>query len=174
MLILRPAFKSYGKQFIFDPDGVYTYGAITVGDNVYIGSSPCIEASETTITIGNNVALGPQIIIRGGNHNYSVIGKPMIDVKEKKASDDEPVIIEDDVWIGSRVTILKGNTIGRGCIIGAGSVVTKNVLPYSIVVGVPAKVIGKRFNLMEIKKHESSIYQPSQRLSEKQLTGYVD
>ena len=56
----------------------------------------------------------------------------------------DPIVIEDDVWIGARVIILKGVTIGKGSIIGAGSVVTKDVEPYSIVGGNPAKLIRKR------------------------------
>jgi maltose O-acetyltransferase len=58
--------------------------------------------------------------------------------------DKEPVIIEDDVWIGARVIILPGVKIGKGSIVGAGAVVTKDVEPYSIVAGVPAKLIRKR------------------------------
>lgn len=71
---------------------------------------------------------------------------------------DKDVIIEEDVWIGSRVTILMGVTVGRDTTIAAGSVVTKDVPPYSIVGGVPAKVIKDYWTEEQIKEHELKIY----------------
>lgn len=73
---------------------------------------------------------------------------------EKTPEQDAPVIIEDDVWCGANVTILKGVTIGRGSVVAAGAVVTKSFPPYSIIGGVPAKLIKIRFTLEQIKKHE--------------------
>ncbi len=70
---------------------------------------------------------------------------------------DQDVIIEEDVWIGANVTILKGVTIGRSSIIAAGSLVIKDVPPYSIVGGVPAKVIKMKWEEKEIEKHEAFI-----------------
>ena len=58
---------------------------------------------------------------------------------------DQPVVIEDDVWVGANVTILKGVTIGHGSVVAAGAVVTKSCPPYSIIGGVPAKILRKRF-----------------------------
>ncbi|CAG0905860.1 unnamed protein product, partial [Darwinula stevensoni] len=78
---------------------------------------------------------GPNVTIMGGNHNTSVIGAFMYDVREKLPENDQPVIIEDDVWVGTGVIILKGVTIGKGSIIAAGSVVTKSCKPYSILGG---------------------------------------
>ena len=66
--------------------------------------------------------------------------------------ENKPIVIEDDVWIGARVTVLGGVTIGRGAIVAAGAVVTKNVAPYSIVAGVPAKPLKMRFDEETIKK----------------------
>lgn len=71
---------------------------------------------------------------------------------------DQDVIIEEDVWCGANVTILKGVTVGRGSIIAAGAVVTKSIPPYSIAGGVPAKVIKQRMTNEEIVLHESSLY----------------
>lgn len=72
---------------------------------------------------------GPNVSIVTGNHRIDVIGKYMVDVKEKREIDDQSVVIEDDVWIGRGATILKGVTIGRGSVIGAGTIITKNVDP---------------------------------------------
>jgi len=65
------------------------------------------------------------VTILGGDHNTSVIGKAMFFVHTKRPEDDLPVVIEDDVWVGTRVTILKGVRIGRGAIVAAGAVVTR-------------------------------------------------
>ena len=67
---------------------------------------------------------------------------------------DQPVVIEDDVWCGANVTILKGVTIGRGSVVAAGAVVTKSFPPYSIIGGIPAKLLKMRFTEEEIMEHE--------------------
>ena len=79
--------------------------------------------------------------------------------------EDRDIVVEEDVWIGARVTLLRGVTIGRGCIIGAGSVVRGSVPAYAIVTGNPAKVIGFRFNPKEILEHELILYKEEDRLS---------
>ena len=83
----------------------------------------------------------------------------MLNVKDadKRMEDDQDVIFEGDNWIGTSVIILKGVTVGKGSIVAAGSIVTKNVPPYSIVAGVPARVIKKRFSNEQIKLHESML-----------------
>ena len=67
---------------------------------------------------------------------------------------DQPVVIEDDVWCGANVTILKGVTIGHGSVVAAGAVVTKSFPPYSIIGGIPAKLLKMRFTEEEIMEHE--------------------
>jgi maltose O-acetyltransferase len=153
MHILKFAFLKAGKNVIFDPFGEYTYRTIELGSDVFIGSGANLSASKSKIIIGNKVMFGPNVTIRGGNHNSSIVGEFMYDVKEKRPEDDQPVIIENDVWIGTRAVILKGVTIGTGSIIAAGAVVTKDVPPYSIVGGVPAKILKRRFEGEELDKH---------------------
>lgn len=154
MLLLRPLFKKYGKHFIFDPNGNYSFSTIEVGDDVYIGPSPILNASESVIIIGNKVMFGPNVTIMGGDHNIYCVGKYMFDVKKKLPQNDLPVIIEDEVWVGTGAIILKGVTIGRGSVIAAGALVIKDVPAYSIVGGVPAKVIKMRFTEEERREHE--------------------
>lgn len=86
--------------------------------------------------------------------------KYIIDVTdaEKLPEHDAPVVIEDDVWCGANVTILKGVTIGHGSVVAAGAVVTKSCPPYSIIGGVSAKIIKKRFTPEQIKEHELKLY----------------
>lgn len=100
---------------------------------------------------------GPGVTIITGDHRTDVVGKYMIEIKdtEKMPENDMDVVIEDDVWLGANSVILKGVTIGRGSVIASGAVATKSVPPYSIVGGVPAKVLKARFTEQEIEQHEA-------------------
>ena len=108
------------------------------------------------LTIGKKVIFGPKPTIITFDHRIDIIGKYIIDVTdaEKGPEHDAPVVIDDDVWCGANVTILKGVTIGRGSVVAAGAVVTKSFPPYSIIGGVPAKLIKMRFTPKEIEEHE--------------------
>lgn len=157
--LYRPRFAHTGVNFSFDPLGIYTYQNISVGDNVNLGYRPVLIAAKSKIVIGNQVMFGPQVTIRGGNHRVDILGRYMISIKEdeKRLEDDPGVIIEDDVWIGTRAIILAGVTIGRGAVVAAGAVVTKSVPPYAIVAGNPARLIRMRWNEQEIAEHELQI-----------------
>lgn len=111
---------------------------IEIGDNSGIGVN-CVLSGK--VIIGNNVMMGPEVYIYTVNHSYDRLDIPMINQGYSKM---RTVTIGNDVWIGSRVTILPGVDVGDGAIIGAGSVVTKNVEPYTIVAGNPAKIIKMR------------------------------
>lgn len=87
------------------------------------------------VTIGNRVMFGPMVSIYAASHDTDVQSRR--DGKEYS----KPVTIEDDCWIGGSTTILPGVTIGRGCTIGAGSVVTKSIPDFSVAIGCPAKVV---------------------------------
>jgi acetyltransferase-like isoleucine patch superfamily enzyme len=159
MHVTKALFKDIGSNVIFDPDGSYTYRTITIGSNVIIGPGACFWASDSFIKIGNKVMFGPNVTIMGGDHNTNVVGEYMFDVHLKEPSDDLPVIIEDDVWIGTGVTLLKGVCIGEGSIIAAGAVVTKDVPPYTIVGGVPARTIKERWNQDHVSQHKKILYE---------------
>jgi acetyltransferase-like isoleucine patch superfamily enzyme len=153
-------FAGYGKNFDFDPDGMYSYETITVGDNVTLGVRPTLLATRSTIRIGNNVMFGPGVTVRGGNHRFDVVGTPIRAITDemKRPEDDPGVVIEDDVWVGGGATILGGVTVGRGSVIGGSAVVTKDVPPYSIAVGNPARVVKQRFGVEDILEHENILY----------------
>jgi acetyltransferase-like isoleucine patch superfamily enzyme len=166
MYALRPLFKSHGRHFLFCPsDSHFSFHTISVGDDVSFGAGCYFLATVSGIRIGNKVMIADRVSIRGGNHNTSVIGKAMYDVTEKRPQDDQVVVIDDDVWIGTGVTILKGVHVGRGAIVAAGAVVSRDVPPYSIVGGVPARVIKWRWTPEEILAHEEQLYPPEKRLS---------
>jgi len=111
---------------------------ITIGDRSGIGVD-CILSGE--INIGNDVMMGPECVLLSRNHTFKRLDIPMNKQGYEKI---KPITICDDVWIGYGVIILGGIDIGEGSIIGAGSVVTKNVTPYTIVGGNPARKIGNR------------------------------
>ena len=157
MYCYRPLFKSHGTNFVFDPYGQYSFETIEIGNDVFIGNGACLMASKSAIILGNKIMFGPNVTIMGGDHNSSEIGQYMYDQKNKLKDNDQKVIIKDDVWIGTGATILKGVTIHTGSIIAAGSLVIKDVPPYSIVGGVPGKVIKMRFSKEELKIHQSKL-----------------
>lgn len=152
-------FAQVGRDFDFDPDGVYSYETIYIGDDVTLGYRPTLLATRSTIRIGNWVMLGPEVTVRGGNHRFDVVGVPTRRVTNemKRPEDDLGVVIEDDVWIGARAIVLHGVTVGRGSIIAAGAVVTRSIPPYSIAAGVPAQVVRRRFNDEEVRLHEAAL-----------------
>lgn len=111
---------------------------LSIGDNSGVGIGACINGP---VTIGADVMMGQDVIIYTTRHKDDRTDIPM---REQGMADVMPVVIGNDVWIGGRVIILPGVTIGDGCIIGAGAVVTKDVPSYSVAVGVPAKVVRNR------------------------------
>lgn len=114
-------------------------GNIKIGDRTSINRMGLILGSGN-VEIGNMVRIGPSVTITSSNHVFSDRNKPIVD----QGIECKPVVISDDVWVGANATIMAGVFIGKGAVIAAGSVVTKNVNAYSIVGGVPAKVIGTR------------------------------
>lgn len=153
MMLVRFRFRRCGRRVIFSPFDDFSYSRISIGEHVFIGAGAVFNASNSAISIGNKVMFGPGVMIMGGDHNTSEIGEYMIDVKAKRPGDDLPVTIEDDVWIGARAIILKGVTIGRGAIVGAGSVVTRSVPEYAVAVGVPARIVKTRFDAQQLELH---------------------
>ena len=135
---------------------------IIIGDNFYIGRYSQIECD---VKIGNNVIMGNNVALVGKyDHHYEQVGVPIRLATQIRDSSyswkglSSKVIIEDDVWVGYGSIIMSGVKIGRGSIIAAGSVVTKDVEPYFIVGGNPAKFIKKRFSDDDIVEHEEFLY----------------
>jgi acetyltransferase-like isoleucine patch superfamily enzyme len=107
-------------------------GKLEIGDRCFINSGVSICAQES-VKIGENCAIGNYTLIMDTDfHRIGDLTQPAI---------ASPIVIEDDVWLGAQVTILKGVHIGRGAVVAAGAVVTKDVPPFTLVGGVPAKII---------------------------------
>ena len=107
---------------------------LTIGAYSRINRNCCLDA-RGSLRIGENVSVSPEVMILTALHR---IDDPEFPVETR------PVVVEDHVWIGARATILSGVTLGRGCVVAAGAVVTRDVEPLAIVAGVPAREIGVR------------------------------
>ena len=128
-----------GKAYIL-PGSILCYPyRIQLGYNVFINRNAYITA-RGPITIGDNVIIGPGVVINSGMHWYQDPNTLIRDQGHKIL----PIIIENDVWIGAKAVIMPGVFIGKGSVVGAGSIVTTSIPPYSVAVGVPARVIKKR------------------------------
>ena len=130
---------------------------LSIGDGTSIPKGATFYCTKAPLTIGKKVIFGPKPTIITGDHRIDIQGKYIIDITddEKLPENDQPVTIEDGCWIGANVTILKGVTIGHDSVVAAGSVVTKSCEPYSIIGGVPAKLIRRRFTDEEMKENEA-------------------
>ena len=128
----------------------YTGWEIEVGDNSSLGINCMIPYD---LKVGRDVMMGPFVIIVGENHNSDRLDIPM---RLQGYKNYPPVRIADDVWIGARAIILPGINIGRGAIIAAGAVVTKDVPPYAICGGNPARII--RYREEETSQPKSTSY----------------
>jgi acetyltransferase-like isoleucine patch superfamily enzyme len=120
-------------------DGLWQEGpSIIIGDDCFIGSN-CEFNIRMRIMIGNECLIASGVRFIDGDHG-AALGTPM----RRQSGTVAEIGIEDDVWIGANAVILKGVTIGKGAIVGAGAVVTRSVPPLAIVVGIPAREIGRR------------------------------
>ena len=147
-----------GQRIITYPYIVAGHKNILMEEPSSMGPGATIYTTEAKLIIKKHFIAGPNLTIITGDHKY-IPGRWLdsITVEEKDPENDKDVIIEEDVWCGANVTILKGVVIGRSSIIAAGAVVTKNVPPYSIVAGVPAKVIGQKWKEQDVEKHNKFI-----------------
>lgn len=133
-----------GRALLSRGESINIERGATFGQEVALGSRSGIGINcelHGPIAIGDNVMMAPEVVIYTKNHQIARTDLPM---NLQGESLPAPVVIKDDVWIGRRCMIMPGVTIGEGSVIAAGAIVTKDIPPYSIAGGVPAKVIKKR------------------------------
>ncbi len=134
---------SFGRNCIVECTGILRNlgDELIIEDGVGIAAHAFISV-RGKVFIGKNCIFGPYVKIFSENHNFDEINEPI----RKQGTTRKGVYIGEDCWIGANATILDGVTIGNGCVIAAGAVVNKNVPDYTIVGGVPARIIGSRLN----------------------------
>lgn len=146
------------------PQNIYLYDNVrigrrstimTMGNSKFIMKRGCLTSEGLTVVTSNHrQRIGT--FLSGGNED----------------NDYRDIIVEEDVWIGINVTLLSGAHIGRGAIIGAGSIVTKEIPPYAVAVGNPARVIKFKWSIDDILKHEKLLYTEQERFSREQLESH--
>lgn len=112
-------------------------GSVSIGSRTEIGPNTIIS-SISNIDIGKNALIGPNCFIGGGHY---VTDRPEVPMMDLGWASKGPVVVGDDVWMGSGVVVLDSVRVGKGCVIGAGTVVTRDLPDYAVAMGMPAKVV---------------------------------
>ena len=168
--------KSFGfidkSSTVTPPVTISGGGNIYISENVSIGTDSLMYATHARIHIkkGFVAAIGLKLITGGherrvGKFLYSISDQD----KDLSLNLDRDIVIQEDVWAGMDVMILRGVTVGRGCTLAARSVVTKSTPPYSIVAGAPARFIKFYWTIEQILEHEATLYSEPQRFTREQL-----
>lgn len=144
---------------LMSPFFVSKKGSVVINDGVLLSKGFICDCYGGDVTIGANTFIGPHVILYGhggisiGNDCLIAMGCKIVSANHsyeygtninKQKNNIEPIVIGNDVWLGADVKVLAGVTIGDGCVVAAGSVVTKSIPAYSVVAGVPAKIIKQR------------------------------
>lgn len=146
--LLSELFKDVGQSVWIEPDFRCEYGSnISIGNQVYINFG-CVILDCAAVTIGNSVLMGPNVGIYALNHALHP------EERQQGSCQGKRVRIEDNVWLGGDVKILAGVTIGKGSVIGTGSIVTKDIPPNVIAAGNPCRII------REITEEDKTGYKP--------------
>lgn len=139
-LIFKLILKKKGKRVFIDTNVYFRYpNRVSIGNDVSVNRGcsfyPSYHFKEAEIILGNNIRLGPNVCFLAAGHDHTKINLPDTAAR---------IEVKDNVWIGANTSILQGVTIGEGAIIAAGSVVNKDVSPYQICGGIPAKYLKDR------------------------------
>lgn len=155
--IQKPCYITSTKAVHMEENAVIRRGVTILNnqnEHVYIKKYTVISTNCTIVTNNHKSTVGIPQCLLGASHVNDV---------------SKDLIIAEDIFIGTNVTIMSGGDLGRGCVIGACSLVTKPIPPYAIAVGSPARIVGVKFTIEQILKHEQVLYAPEERMSKQQL-----
>ena len=163
--------KQCGRNSIIEyPCRIESPQSVIIEENVNIrfGFS-IINARNENVVIKRNTTIAPNVTIVTNNH-VPTVGIPIFLLTSSHINDKSTdIVVEEDVWIGTNVTILAGASLGRGAIVGANALVTKQIPPYAVVTGIPARIVATRFTKEQIIMHEKLLYNQKDRLSDEYL-----
>lgn len=170
-LFFRWTFKSVNKTASLDHRTlVFNHNNLVMAENTNIDKGATIMNSRAKLVFKKNSGAAIGLLAITGNH-MSVVGKNLKQITDKTKDEldfnhemDKDIVVDEDVWIAAHVTLLSGTHLGRGCEVGAGTVVRGSVPPYAVVIGNPCKVVGFRFTPEEIIEHEKVQYEESERI----------
>lgn len=160
--IQKPCYITSPEMIHMEENAVLRRGSTVLNnhhEHIYIKKYTVISTNCTIVTNNHKSTVGIPQCLLGASHVNDV---------------SRNLTIGEDVFVGTNVTIMLGGDIGRGCIIGACSLVTKPIPPYAIAVGSPARVIGVKFSIEQILKHEEVLYPPEERMSRQELEELFD
>ena len=167
MMPSRSDFGSAGRNAVIGfPVYITKPKAVHIEENAVIRlGTKILNSDKEHVYIGKYTVVGINCVIVANGHR-STVGIPHVLLGASHINDkSQDIHIGEDVWIGANVTIMPGADLGRGCIAGACSTVTKPVPPYALVVGSPAKIVGVKFSIEQILEHEKALYPSSERMS---------
>lgn len=168
---LKSELGDCGKNSIIEyPVWFESKKTIFIEENVTIRAlAHFINSPSEKITIKKYTVLAPNCTIITNNHR-STVGIPQFLLGASHINDKSAdVVVEEDVWVGTNATILAGANLGRGCVVGAGAIVSKPIPPYAVVSGIPAKIVAVKFTIEQILEHEKVLYTEKERLSKDYL-----
>ena len=144
----RKKFLNSHKDLRFHPrTSIFTYNTIRIGKNVFINERADFSGN---ISIGNNVLIGPDVFITSGDHDYRIVGQ---NISRQNRVENGPVIIDNDCWIGAKAFVTGNVHVYEGAVIGAMSVVTKDIPPYTLCLVTPCKPVKLRYTDDELREH---------------------
>lgn len=151
MRLLSRRFARAGHDFVYSPisSRIRGYDKIFIGNRVFVGPGANFSVHER-LEIQDDVLIGPDVMILSGNHQIDVIGQT---INASHQGNNGICRIEQDVWIGARVIVLGDVTIGEGAVVGAGSLVIRDVPPYTVVAGSPCALLRRRFSDDDLREH---------------------
>lgn len=171
MMPSRSDFASVGKNMnVGFPVYITSPKTVHLEDNAVLRAGLSIQNNQKEhVYIKKYTVISRNVTIVTNNHR-STVGIPQCLLGASHINDtSRDITIGEDVWVGTNATILSGGDLGRGCIVGACSLVTKPVPPYALVAGIPAKIIGVKFSIDQIMEHEKNLYPASDRMSREEL-----